>query len=47
MSKETRNAGLSFLLSLLIVAAVSLGARTFYANSKVEAANAIVCQTAN
>ncbi len=38
MSRDTRIAGLSFLLSLLIVGAVSVTARLFYQDTKAQAA---------
>lgn len=40
MSRDTRIAGLSFLLSLLIVGAVSVTARLFYQDTKAQAAMA-------
>lgn len=38
MSKDTRTAGLSFLLAAIIVATVSMSARYFYDDSKATAA---------
>lgn len=38
MSRDTRTAGLSFLFSAIIVAVVSISARTFYTDSKATAA---------
>lgn len=40
MSRNTRAAGLSFLLSLLVVVAVSASARFFYEDSTASAATA-------
>ena len=38
MSRDTRTAGLSFLLAAIIVATVSVSARSFYEDSKATAA---------